>query len=68
MKVIFMWHNDDMVDIINDTEKEREAYEGYGCETFYITKEQLKELSDGKIIAIHINGGEYGAFIKLKES
>lgn len=62
-----MWHEDGMVDVINDTKKDREGYEHYDFETFYVTKEQLQELSQGKIIAIHIQGGEYGAFIKLKD-
>lgn len=58
---------EEYVSMINDTEREKQDFYHYGHETQYITRKQVEELLNGKMIAMHINDGEYGAFIQLKD-
>lgn len=39
----------------------------YGAETYFITKEDIEALLNGKALATDINYGEYSLFIELKE-
>ena len=54
------------IEIIENTEKEKGKFEKnyWGTGTYYLTKEHLKALSEGKCLATTING-EYAIFIEL---
>ena len=60
--------NRSKVEIINDNKEEIAKFhkQGWGESDYYITKEQLQELMDGKLIAIF--DGEYTKTIKLKNN
>ena len=53
-------------EIIENTDKERDQFEEplYGSQRYYLTKEDLKALSEGKCLATEINN-EYAIFIEL---
>lgn len=53
------------IDIIDDTEESIKEYHdrGWGKEDLYVTKEQIEEFLNGKLLAI--NDGEYTHTIKL---
>lgn len=54
--------------IIENTKEARDEFGwNYGGEDLKITLEELKEIENGKCLAIDINGGEYSEFISLKE-
>lgn len=54
------------IEIIENTEEEKEKFEKdyYGTGTYYLTKEHLKALEEGKCLAAEINN-EYAIFIEL---
>jgi len=52
--------------IIEDTEEAREEFGyNYGAGTYEILVDDLKALSEGKMLATTINGDEYSIFIRL---
>jgi hypothetical protein len=59
--------NSDFSIIENTREAQDEYGHNYGSDTYYISKEDIKALLDGKQLACDINGNEYSLFIVLKE-
>lgn len=54
--------------IIENTQEAQDEYgHNYGSDTYYISKEDIQALLDGKQLACDINGNEYSLFIALKE-
>lgn len=53
-------------EIIENTDKARDEFEEhlYGSQRYYLTKEDLTALSEGKCLATEINN-EYAIFIEL---
>ena len=55
------------VEVIDNSYEAMEKYGFYwGYSEYELTKEQVQQLLDGKIIAV--NDGEYSAFFRFKES
>lgn len=55
------------VEVIENSYEAMEKYGFYwGYSEYELTKDQVQQLLDGKIIAV--NDGEYSAFFRLKES
>ena len=54
-------------DIIENTDKARDEFEKhlYGSQRYFLTREDLKALSEGKCLATEINN-EYAIFIELE--
>ena len=54
------------LEIIENTDKARDEFEKhlYGSNRYFLTKEDLKGLSEGKCLATEIND-EYAIFIEL---
>ena len=54
-------------EVIENTDKEREKFEKhlYGSQRYFLTREDLKALSEGKCLATEINN-EYAIFIELE--
>lgn len=62
-----IFQNCNPVEVIDNSYEEMEKYGFYwGYSEYELTKEQVQQLLDGKIIAV--NDGEYSAFFRLKES
>ena len=59
--------NGDFTIIENTKEAQDEYGHNYGSDTYYISKEDIQALLDGKQLACNINGNEYSLFIVLKE-
>lgn len=55
----------DNVEMIDDTEEARDKY-GYlwGCSEHIITRSQVEELLNGKVMAM--NNGEYVTFVRME--
>ena len=53
-------------EVIENTDKARDEFEKYlyGSDRYFLTKDDLKALSEGKCLATDING-EYAIFIEL---
>lgn len=59
--------NCELVSVVEDSYCAMKEYGFYwGCDTFEITKEQIEQLLNGKLLAM--NNGEYSTFIRLRES
>lgn len=56
----------DSFEVIENTDKTRDEFEKhlYGSQRYFLTKDDLKALSEGKCLAAEINN-EYAIFIEL---
>ena len=62
-----IFQNCNTVEVIDNSYESMEKYGFYlGYSEYELTKEQVQQLLDGKIIAV--NDGEYSSFFRLKES
>lgn len=53
--------------IIENTKKAQNEFgHNYGSDTYYISKEDIQALLNGKQLACEINGNEYSLFIVLE--
>ena len=59
--------NGDFTIIENTKEAQDEYGHNYGSDTYYISKEDIQALLNGKQLACDINENEYSLFIVLKE-
>lgn len=61
----YKWEPNECDVIENTCVAKKEHGSAYGAGNSFITKEQIKALQDGKVIAMDINGGEYVEFLSM---